>query len=82
MATTTECGVAPATRGWGLRGHWAAWRAQARRRAELARLATLPEYLRRDVGLDGGLPLSAHENGGRTFISHGLIDRTLSEWHW
>ena len=38
--------------------------------------------LRRDVGVDGGLPLARHENGGRVFVSHGRPDSTLSGWHW
>ena len=86
MATTTECGVAPATRGWRLRGQWTAMRARARERtrmrADLARLRTLPDYLRQDVGLDGGLPLPGDQNGGRAFVSHGLLDSTLSNWRW
>lgn len=86
MATMTDCGVAPATQGWRLRGYWTALRAGAREkarvRADLARLRTLPDYLRDDVGLDGGLPLAEFQNGGRVFVSHGLIDRTLSDWHW
>ncbi|MBB1497556.1 hypothetical protein [Paracoccus sp. MC1862] len=82
MATVMECGVAPATRGWRLRGFWAARRTRARHRAEIARLQTMPDYLRKDIGLDGGLPPTGYENGGRTFVSHGLIDRTLSDWHW
>ena len=82
MATTTECGVAPATRGWRLRGFWAGRRMRARHRAEVARLETMPEYLRKDSGLDSGLPLSGFQNGWRTFVSQGVIDRTLSDWHW
>jgi len=82
MATTMECGVAPATRGWRLGGFWAAMRTRSRHRAELVRLETLPDYLRKDIGLDGGLPLSSYQNGGRAFVSHGLLDSTLSNWRW
>ncbi|HRO15922.1 MAG TPA: hypothetical protein PLL33_12945 [Paracoccus sp. (in: a-proteobacteria)] len=82
MAMTLECGVAPATRGWRLRGWRAAW-AEARARAAVrASLSELPEHLRQDVGLEGGMPLARFHNGGRTFISHGCPDSTLSGWHW
>ena len=82
MAITMERGVASATRGWRLRGFWAGRRMRAQHRAEVARLETMPEYLRKDIGLDSGLPLSGFQNGGRTFVSQGVIDRTLSDWHW
>ena len=45
-------------------------------------LAELPADLRADVGVDGGLPLGRHENGGRVFVSYGRPDSTLSGWHW
>ena len=81
MAMVTECGVAPATQGWRLpaiRTRLAGWTARRRCRAALARV---PEGLRRDVGLDGGLPLARFENGGRTFVVRDRPDATLSGWY-
>ncbi|KGJ07991.1 hypothetical protein [Paracoccus sphaerophysae] len=79
MVAITECRAAPAARGWNLRARWAEYRARKDCRASLGEL---PADLRRDVGVDGGLPLARHENGGRVFVSHGRPDSTLSGWHW
>ena len=82
MAMITGCGGAEAPRGWRLgaiRARLAGWAAARRSRAALAEI---PPGLRKDVGLDGGLPLSQFENGGRTFIANGRPDVTLSGWRW
>lgn len=82
MATTMDCGVAPATRGWRLRSRWAAWRMDRLARRQLKNVDHLPDYLRKDIGLDVGLPPDGFTNGGRTFITSGVLDSTLSSWHW
>lgn len=79
MVISTVCPAAPAARGWSLRLWWSAIRDRAECHASLR---DLPEHLRADVGLDGGLPLSHFENGGRVFITRGHPDATLSGWHW
>ncbi|WP_134724849.1 hypothetical protein [Paracoccus luteus] len=66
--------LAPTLRRW--------WAARSDRAATRRALSEIPESLRRDVGVDGALPLARFENGGRTFISHGRPDSTLSGWHW
>ncbi len=67
-----------APRPLGLRGAFVAWRARARRRRALL---DVPASLRKDVGLDGGLPLARYENGGRTFVVGNRCDPTLSGWY-
>ena len=42
----------------------------------------LPPHLRRDVGLDEGLPAARFVNGGRTFVVNDRPDPTLSGYHW
>lgn len=85
MAMITDCRVAPAARGWGLRGWVAEWtdRRMARRQLRrcIASIAMVPEGLRRDVGLDGGRALARFENGGRTFVVGRHPDATLSGWY-
>lgn len=79
MAMMTECCAAPAVRrGW-LRGWWAARRARLACRRSLAEI---PAHLRKDVGLDGGLPLASRTNGGRSFLSSVCPDRALRGWEW
>ena len=47
-----------------------------------ASLDAVPDDLRKDIGLDGGAaPHSAGRNG-RTFITNGHPDSTLSDWRW
>lgn len=69
-----------------LRRWYADRSARARcRRAQAAvrrRLRELPPHLRRDVGLDEGLPAARFVNGGRTFVVNDRPDPTLSGYHW
>ena len=60
------------------------WWIERRLRRSIRRsIEQVPEHLRQDVGLDGGLPLARFENGGRTFISAARWpDSTLSSWFW
>lgn len=78
MTAIMESRVAPVTQKW-RPGEW--WARVTARRGN-ASLSDLPEHLRKDVGVDGGLPLSAFQNGGRVFISYGRPNSTLSGWHW
>lgn len=79
MVTSTACPAAPAARSVSLRDLWAAlWKRSERH----ASLGDLPDDLRADVGLDGGLPLARFENGGRVFIVNGRPNSALSSWHW
>ena len=81
MATITECGVETSTQGWRLgavQARLAGWAARRRCRAAIAQV---PDHLRRDVGLDGGLALARFENGGRTFVVGRRPEATLSGWY-
>lgn len=71
-----------ATGGWQVRRRWVTWRRERLDRQELARASTLPEYLRKDMGLPLGMPVPEVTNGGRTFFVRGCPDSTLSGWHW
>ncbi|MBA4490072.1 hypothetical protein [Paracoccus sp. S1E-3] len=59
---------------------WHERRHQAR--AMRISLAEVPEHLRKDIGLDGGAPLHQEGQSGRTFITAGRPDTTLSDWRW
>lgn len=77
--SATGCADGLKTPKAGLMGWIRAWRSRAVCRASLREL---PCDLRQDVGLDGGLPLMCHGNGGRVFVVKGQPDSTLSGWHW
>lgn len=79
MAYTIHIPHFPAVRPLGLRHALTEWHARAARRRSLAEL---PELLRKDVGLDGGVPLARFENGGRSFVVGTRCDATLSGWFW
>lgn len=46
-----------------------------------ASLAELPHHLRRDIGVNVGLPLARDKDGGRVFIVNGRPDSMDSDWH-
>lgn len=56
-------------------------RDRERRQTEKA-LNDMPDYLRKDIGLDGGARLVQPRFVGRTFIDKGCPDSTLSGWRW
>lgn len=59
---------------------WQERRHQAR--AMRLSLAEVPDELRKDIGLDGGAALHSAGRNGRTFITNGHPDSTLSDWRW
>ena len=44
-----------------------------------ASLAEVPDELRKDIGLDGGAALHSAGRNGRTYITNGHPDSTLSD---
>lgn len=79
MVANMDCPAALAARPGKLRLWWTAFLSRPTARSSLA---DVPEHLRADVGLDGGITLARFENGGRIFITNGHPDSTLSGWHW
>lgn len=76
--TTTSCtdGVASP------KGGLMSWIRNRRARAACrASLAELPHHLRRDIGVNVGLPLARDKDGGRVFIVNGRPDSMDSDWH-
>ena len=71
-----------ASGGWQVRRRWVAWRRKRLDRQELEQAASLPLYLRKDMGLPLGMPTDGFTNGGRTFFVRGCPDSTLSGWRW
>lgn len=58
-----------------------AFRSWNEERTHLASLRSVPEHLRHDVGLDGGVRLSAQQRGQGRSMNHG-IDSCLIRHFW